>query len=91
MSLVNLIIILLQLCPLGGFELGRFANEGDVQAQTVRGMFGFECALPVFEPSKEYRFTDQCIAVAKDGEKKDFASCHFSSFELFSFPQCINF
>jgi len=80
----------LQLCPLGGFELGSFANELDVQAQRVRGRFGFECVLPVFEPSEEYRFTDQHIAEAKDGEMKDFASCH-SSFELFSFPPCINF
>lgn len=71
MSLVNLIIILLQLCPLGGFKLVRFANELDVQAQRVRGRFGFECALPVFVPSEEYRFSDQHIAEAKDGEKKD--------------------
>lgn len=70
MSLVNLIIILLQLCPLGGYELGRFANELDVQAQRVRGRSGFECALPVFEPSKEYRFTDQHIAEAEDGASK---------------------
>ena len=55
----------------------------------LRGRFG--CALPVFEPSEEYRFTDQHIAEAEDGEMKGFPSCHFASFELFSVPQCINF
>lgn len=45
MSLVNVIIILLQQCPLGGFKLGRFANELGVEAQRVTGMFGFECTL----------------------------------------------
>lgn len=59
MSLVNVIIILLQQCPLGGFELGRFANELGVEAQRVTGMFGFECTLPVSEPNQEYGFSGQ--------------------------------
>lgn len=49
MSLVNVIIILLQQCPLGGFELGRFADELDAEVQS-------DCTLPVFEPGQEYGF-----------------------------------
>lgn len=91
MSLMNLIILLLQWCPLGGFELGKFAKELDDHAQKVRGRFGFECAVPVFEPSEEYRFSDQYVEKAKNGEMKDFSSCNFSTFKLLSFPQCIDF
>lgn len=81
-----MIIILLQQCPLGGFELGRFANELDIEAQRVTGRFGFECTLPVFEPNQEYRFTGQHRAETEDGGMTAFMSYNFSPFELFSFP-----
>lgn len=96
MSLVNVIIILLQQCPLGGFQLGRFADELDAEVQS-------ECTLPVFEPGQEYGFEygiwiqmfvfepGQHWAETEDGEMKACAPYNLSPFELFSFPVCINF